>query len=155
MKFAEFHRRIFSTRVVSDRLVRSFVTAEKLDRTSPKGTFVLSSLRDKVEGVDYFLPKIDLGNGKPRLPIAKPSELKTPAILDYATNDTLQNFMDKNSTDGRLEVILIENSTKAYADIHMLKGGFFENYFKAANHLDAKEEDACTRHKYFELVVSH
>ncbi|MEL6922772.1 MAG: polysaccharide lyase family 7 protein, partial [Bacteroidota bacterium] len=55
-----------------------------------------------VEGVDYFLPKIDLNNWKVTLPIGNPTEVKPPEILDYATNPTLQEFMYNDSTDGSL-----------------------------------------------------
>ena len=55
-----------------------------------------------VEGVDYFLPKIDLNNWKVTLPIGKPSEIKPPAILDYANVAALKDFMYNDSTDGSL-----------------------------------------------------
>ena len=55
-----------------------------------------------VEGVDYFLPKIDLNNWKVTLPIGKPSEIKPPAILDYPNVDVLKDFMYNDSTDGSL-----------------------------------------------------
>ncbi|MDW3652042.1 MAG: polysaccharide lyase family 7 protein [Bacteroidia bacterium] len=148
------------------------------------------------EGVDYFLPKIDLGNWKLNLPIGNPTELRPPAILDNAKNETLQNFMFKtkilknpdatdteilhadaegedegytfdeyvetdpftlevSASDGRLEVILNENCSAVYADIHMQKWGIFENYFKAGNYLLTRDEGAFARVKYYNLVVSH
>lgn len=57
---------------------------------------------DLVEGVDYFLPHIDLSHWKVTLPIGNPSEVKPPAILDYANNQYLQEFMYNDSTDGSL-----------------------------------------------------
>lgn len=57
---------------------------------------------DRVEGVDYFLPKINLNNWKVTLPIGNPTEVKPPEILDYATNETLLPFMYNDSTDGSL-----------------------------------------------------
>lgn len=56
----------------------------------------------KVEGVDYFLPHIDLSHWKVTLPIGNPTEVKPPQILDYATNDMLLEFMYNDSTDGSL-----------------------------------------------------
>lgn len=56
----------------------------------------------KVEGVDYFLPHIDLSNWKVTLPIGNPTEVKPPAILDYGTNSTLLPFMYNDSTDASL-----------------------------------------------------
>lgn len=55
-----------------------------------------------VEGVDYFLPHIDLSNWKVTLPIGNPTEVSPPAILSYATNDLLKPFMYNDSTDGSL-----------------------------------------------------
>ncbi len=56
----------------------------------------------KVEGIDYFLPHIDLSHWKVTLPIGDPTEVKPPEILDYATNDLLREFMYNDSTDGSL-----------------------------------------------------
>lgn len=62
--------------------------------------------RDLVEGVDYFLPKIDLHNWKVTLPIprsdGKPLEVEPPEILDYANDVVLKDFMFNDSTDGAL-----------------------------------------------------
>ena len=55
-----------------------------------------------VEGVDYFLPHIDLRNWKVTLPIGNPSEVEPPAILNYADNELLSEFMYNDSTDGSL-----------------------------------------------------
>ena len=55
-----------------------------------------------IEGVDYFLPHIDLSHWKVTLPIGNPTEVKSPEILDYATNDLLKEFMYNDSTDGSL-----------------------------------------------------
>ncbi|MEM1321662.1 MAG: polysaccharide lyase family 7 protein [Bacteroidota bacterium] len=55
-----------------------------------------------VEGVDYFLPNIDLNNWKVTLPIGNPTEVEPPAILAYASNDLLKAFMYNDSTDGSL-----------------------------------------------------
>lgn len=55
-----------------------------------------------VEGVDYFLPHIDLSNWKVTLPIGDPTEISPPTILSYATIDILQPFMYNDSTDGSL-----------------------------------------------------
>lgn len=55
-----------------------------------------------VEGVDYFLPKIDLSNWKVTLPVGAPTEVDPPEILKYASNKTLLPFMYNDSTDGAL-----------------------------------------------------
>lgn len=58
--------------------------------------------KEKEEGVDYFLPDIDLSNWKVTLPIGNPTEVEPPAILDYANMELLQAFMYNDSTDGAL-----------------------------------------------------
>lgn len=61
---------------------------------------------DLVEGVDFFLPDIDLSNWKVTLPIprvdGKPLEVEPPEILDYPSNKTLLPLMYNDSTDGSL-----------------------------------------------------
>lgn len=66
---------------------------------------------DLVEGVDYFLPNIDLNNWKVTLPIGNPTEVEPPEILDYATNETLLPFMYNDSTDGSLVFYTYPGST--------------------------------------------
>ncbi len=64
-----------------------------------------------VEGVDFFLPNIDLNNWKVTLPIGSPSEIEPPEILNYATNTTLKEFMYNDSTDGSLVFYTYPGST--------------------------------------------
>lgn len=67
--------------------------------------------QDLVEGVDYFLPNIDLNNWKVTLPIGNPTEVKPPAILDYATDPLLQEYMYNDSLDGSLVFYTSPGST--------------------------------------------
>ncbi|MFT4534849.1 MAG: hypothetical protein ACJA1A_001867 [Saprospiraceae bacterium] len=55
-----------------------------------------------IEGIDYFLPNIDLNNWKVTLPIGNPTEVKPPEILDYASSELLAPFMYNDSIDGSL-----------------------------------------------------
>lgn len=81
------------------------------------------------------------------------------------TDDEGHNFAEEVGTDkftleiiaseGRLEVILNDKESIIYDDIHMEKWGVFENYFKAGNYLNTKDEGAFSKVKYYELVVSH
>lgn len=64
-----------------------------------------------VEGVDYFLPHIDLGNWKVTLPVGNPSEVEPPEILDYADNESLKEFMRNDSIDGSLVFYTYPGST--------------------------------------------
>lgn len=58
-------------------------------------------------------------------------------------------------SDGRMEVVLNDQETVVYDDIHMEKWGVFENYFKAGNYLVSKDEDAFAKVNYYDLVVTH
>lgn len=66
---------------------------------------------EKVEGVDYFLPHIDLNHWKVTLPIGNPVEVNPPYILDYATNSTVLPFMYNDSTDASLVFYTYPGST--------------------------------------------
>jgi len=68
-----------------------------------------------VEGVDYFLPNIDLRNWKVTLPVGGPTEVKPPEILEYGTNDLLTDFMYNDSLDGSLVFYTYPGSTTSNA----------------------------------------
>ena len=56
---------------------------------------------------------------------------------------------------GKMVVVLNNNEFKVYEDIHMRKWGVFENYFKAGNYFQSRDEGAFARVKYYELEVRH
>ncbi|MDX5584148.1 MAG: polysaccharide lyase family 7 protein [Aureibaculum sp.] len=58
-------------------------------------------------------------------------------------------------SDGSMEVILNDNETVVYDDVHIEKWGVFENYFKAGNYLATLDEDSFARVKYYELEATH
>ena len=58
-------------------------------------------------------------------------------------------------SDGRMEVILNDDEKLIFEDIHMQKWGVFENYFKAGNYLQSRDEGAFARVKYYDLEVGH
>ncbi len=66
-----------------------------------------------VEGVDYFLPHIDLKNWKVTLPVGNPAEVEPPEILEYGTNLQLKDFMYNDSTDGSLVFYTYPGSSTA------------------------------------------
>ena len=59
------------------------------------------------------------------------------------------------ASEGRLEVILNDEESVVYDDIHMQKWGVFENYFKAGNYLQTKDEGSFAKVKYYDLEISH
>jgi len=54
------------------------------------------------EAKNYILPNIDLSHWKVTLPIGRPTEVEPPAILDYASNETLKPFFYNDSINGAL-----------------------------------------------------
>ena len=87
--------------------------------------------------------------------------LETAAWTDneghnFSTNVGTDKFtLEVIATDGRLEVILNEEESVVYDDIHMEKWSVFENYFKAGNYLQTRDEDSFAKVKYYDLVISH
>ncbi|WP_271782695.1 polysaccharide lyase family 7 protein [Aquimarina algiphila] len=62
---------------------------------------------------NFKLPEIDLNHWKVTLPIGNPTEVKPPAILAYATNETLKPFMYNDSIDGSLVFYTYPSSSTA------------------------------------------
>jgi len=58
-------------------------------------------------------------------------------------------------TNGRMEVVLNDAHLKVYNNIHIEKWGMFENYFKAGNYFQTRDEDAFARVKFYSLEVTH
>jgi hypothetical protein len=59
------------------------------------------------------------------------------------------------ASDGRLEVILNDDESMIFDDIHIKRWGQFDNYFKAGNYLQNKEAGAYANVKYYDLKVTH
>lgn len=58
-------------------------------------------------------------------------------------------------SDGRMEVILNENASKVYNDIHIQKWGIFENYFKAGNYFQSLDKESYAKVSYYSLEIKH
>lgn len=58
-------------------------------------------------------------------------------------------------SDGRMEVILNDITSKVYDNIHIQKWSIFENYFKAGNYLTSTNSNAFAKVKYYDLEVTH
>jgi len=69
--------------------------------------------KEKIEGVDYFLPHIDLNHWKVTLPVGDPTEVEPPEILEYAKNATLLPYMYNDSTDGALDFYTVPDQSTA------------------------------------------
>jgi len=58
-------------------------------------------------------------------------------------------------SNGKMVVVLNNSEFKVYENIHMRKWGVFENYFKAGNYFQSRDEGAFAKVKYYSLKVSH
>ena len=93
-------------------VIFGFGCSEKaIIRPAPNGNVNPPDL--KVEGVDYFLPHIELNHWKVTLPVGNPTEIEPPSILDYPQIEALQAFMYNDSTDGALVFHTYPNASTA------------------------------------------
>ena len=58
-------------------------------------------------------------------------------------------------SDGKMVVVLNNTDYKVYENIHMKKWGIFENYFKAGNYFQSRDEGSFARVLFYELSVNH
>jgi hypothetical protein len=56
---------------------------------------------------------------------------------------------------GKIVVVLNKNEYKVYKGIHIDKWGVFENYFKAGNYFQSRDEGSYAKVSYYSLEVSH
>ncbi|TVZ58648.1 alginate lyase [Flavobacteriaceae bacterium MAR_2010_105] len=64
-------------------------------------------------------------------------------------------ILEVKVSDGKMVVILNNSEYKVYENIHMRKWGIFENYFKAGNYFQSRDEGAYAKVKYYSLEVKH
>jgi len=57
--------------------------------------------------------------------------------------------------DGSMEIVFNDSYSIIYDSVHIQKWGIFENYFKAGNYFQSRDEGSFARVKYYELSVSH
>ena len=58
-------------------------------------------------------------------------------------------------TEGKMVISLNKNEFKTYESIHMEKWGVFENYFKAGNYFQTRDEGAFAKVRFYKLEVEH
>ena len=58
-------------------------------------------------------------------------------------------------SEGKMVIILNGNEYKVYENIHIKKWGIFENYFKAGNYFQSRDEGSYSKIRYYKLEVSH
>ncbi|SER00917.1 Alginate lyase [Hyunsoonleella jejuensis] len=64
-------------------------------------------------------------------------------------------ILEVKVSEGKMVVILNKNEYKVYENIHMRRWGVFENYFKAGNYFQSRDEGAYSKVRFYELEVSH
>ncbi|WP_452225188.1 polysaccharide lyase family 7 protein [Lacinutrix chionoecetis] len=58
-------------------------------------------------------------------------------------------------SEGKMVIVLNNTEYKVYENVHMTRWGIFENYFKAGNYFQTRDEGAFAKVRYYELEVSH
>ncbi|MBC8753387.1 polysaccharide lyase family 7 protein [Kordia sp. YSTF-M3] len=58
-------------------------------------------------------------------------------------------------SEGKMTIVLNNNEFKTYENIHMKKWGIFENYFKAGNYFQSRDEGSFAKVRYYSLEVTH
>ncbi|WP_047245478.1 polysaccharide lyase family 7 protein [Maribacter thermophilus] len=59
------------------------------------------------------------------------------------------------ASDGKLVVVLNKNEFAVYDDVNIKRWGIFENYFKAGNYFQSRDEGSYAKVKFYELSVEH
>jgi hypothetical protein len=58
-------------------------------------------------------------------------------------------------SDGKMVIILNESEYKVYESVHIRRWGIFENYFKAGNYFQSRDEGSFSKVRFYELEVTH
>ena len=58
-------------------------------------------------------------------------------------------------SEGKMVIVLNNNEFQVYENVHMRKWGIFENYFKAGNYFQSRDEGAFAKVKFYKLEVTH
>jgi len=58
-------------------------------------------------------------------------------------------------SEGKMVIVLNNSEYKVYENIHMKRWGVFENYFKAGNYFQTRDDWAFAKVRYYSLEVSH
>lgn len=128
--------------------------------------------RDLIGAKDNNAPpilKIYWDNGKVRVKtkLLKSMDLADEVLLHEEAwdNDPGFNFeqevgfskftLEVEASKGKMVVILNNQEYKVYENIHMEKWGLFENYFKAGNYFQSRDEGSFAKVKFYSLELSH
>lgn len=113
--------------------------------------------------------KIYWDNGKIRVKTKLLKNINAPdkAILfeNAWDNDEGFNFeeevgfrkfiLEVKVSDGKMVIVLNKNEYIVYESIHIKRWDIFENYFKAGNYFQSRDEGSFSKVSFYELEVSH
>tara|TARA_B110000879_G_scaffold189184_1_gene252434 strand:+ start:189 stop:1106 length:918 start_codon:yes stop_codon:yes gene_type:complete len=113
--------------------------------------------------------KVYWDNGKIRIKTKVLKNLNAPdeALLHEEAwgNDAGFNFeqevgfskfiLEVKVSEGKMVIVLNKSEYKVYENIHMKRWGIFENYFKAGNYFQSRDEGSFSKVRFYELEVSH
>lgn len=128
--------------------------------------------RDLIGEDDNNAPPIlkiywDKGKIRVKTKVLKNLDASVPEILHEDAWDDDEGFNFKEEvgfrkftlevkvSDGKMVIALNGNEYRVYDSIHIQKWGVFENYFKAGNYFQTRDEGAYAKVRYYELDVSH
>ncbi len=109
----------------------------------------------------------DRGKIRIKTKVLKNLKATVPEILheDAWGNDDGFNFeeevgfgkftLEVKVSEGKMVVVLNNSEYKVYENIHMRKWGVFENYFKAGNYFQSRDEGSFSKVRFYELEVEH
>ena len=64
-------------------------------------------------------------------------------------------ILEVKVSEGKMVIVLNKNEYKVYENIHTKRWGIFENYFKAGNYFQSRDEGSFSKVRFYELEVSH
>lgn len=128
--------------------------------------------RDLIGESDNNAPPIlkiywDEGRVRVKTKVLKDPDATDEEILHEKAwgDDKGRNFKEIVGTDkftlevrvmeGKMEISLNDDETFVYEGLDMERWGIFENYFKAGNYFQSRDEGSFAIVKYYELEVSH
>lgn len=128
--------------------------------------------RDRIGQKDNNAPpilKIYWDNGKIRVKtkVLKDLNASDEEILHEGAWDNDEGFnfeqrvdfnrfmLEVKVSEGKMVIILNGTEYKVYESVHMQRWGVFENYFKAGNYFQSKDEGSFSKVRFYTLEVKH
>jgi hypothetical protein len=128
--------------------------------------------RDLIGANDNNAPPIlkiywDKGKIRVKTKVLKNLDLTDTEILHEEAWDDDEGFnfeqevgfrkfsLEVQVSEGKMVIILNDTEYAVYESIHMKRWGLFENYFKAGNYFQSRDEGSYAKVKFYQLEVTH